>query len=434
VDYSKGLPPQGQFVGTTNPARLGRADGRLSAQAQAAALDPDIERQHCRVAMVLLERCHGNQLLTSDVYAQLRSALDDEMAQLAPEKVRASPPPAIGQEKIRQLKIAGRELPAPAQLRAAQPPQQSAPPSITGSYQQIRGKPRCGDVLADRYVLVESIGQSSLTYVFKALDRYRAVLPESERYVTLKCLLPDLQDDPLAIAELHQEYLQLQGLSHANIPRCYDFVRTETTCCLASEYVQGEDLARVVERLQPRRIPLSTALALIREVAAALAHANGRGVRHGNLSADKVVLTEKNQLRVLDIGHAPTFCLKGLPAGSTEIPEDDLCGLARIADLLINGGRWVALTNPQHRTKNPLSSAQRRCLERGLQPAPDQPDRTVRAWLAELNVHAADLQLPAPQTIQPAAEPKISMKLGVIIGLSVLGTAAVAIGLILILQ
>src|ERR1700691_6053874 len=45
-----------------------------------------------------------------------------------------------------------------------------------------------GRVLRDRYVLLDRLGSGGKGSVFKALDRYRANLPEAQQYVAIKIL------------------------------------------------------------------------------------------------------------------------------------------------------------------------------------------------------------------------------------------------------
>jgi serine/threonine protein kinase len=401
--------------------------------------ETDIERRECEAALALLERCRNGQLPQS-VYEQLHRALLNDLREL-PQQPGAQPKlPVAGatsvQSKVVALSLPQKEpaepiatptdtavrAPAPSVPRLA--PSKAAPARPTATRRALR----IGDTLAERYVLVEAIGTTPLTCVFKAIDCCREVLPLAERYVAIKCLHDHLQGDPTAVAELQNEYHQLLVLSHPNIPRVFDFEQSATRCFLVLEHVAGESVARLVERLAPHRLRHGSALALLREVGAALVHANERGVRHGNLTAEKVVLTDGGQVRVLDIAHAPTWWHRPTVAAKPDIPDDDLCGLARVAYQLLSDQQWRnERIGAEPAVIRHLSSTQWRCLQRALLPTPDQPNRAVRAWLAELRLDEADLQLPTPANLSVEQSAQAFAKPSPAVWLMLLCAAAVVV-------
>jgi Protein kinase domain/Calx-beta domain len=212
------------------------------------------------------------------------------------------------------------------------------------------------DILRDRYELLSILGRGSSGTVYKALDRHRAHLADSARYVAVKVLKIDYQSRPDALAELEREFHQAQSLSHPNIVSVFDLDRDGDTNFIVMELLQGELLADVMLRL---RGPMQRqhAMAIISSVGAALAHAHRRDIVHADLKPRNIMITSTGEVRVLDFGFARSRALDlhsaspldaapaSAPAyasvervnGSEPHPSDDVYSLACIAYELLSG-------------------------------------------------------------------------------------------------
>jgi hypothetical protein len=212
------------------------------------------------------------------------------------------------------------------------------------------------DILRDRYELLSILGRGSSGAVYKALDRHRAHLADSARYVAVKVLKIDYQSRPDALAELEREFHQAQSLSHPNIVSVFDLDRDGDTNFIVMELLQGELLADVMLRL---RGPMQRqhAMAIISSVGAALAHAHRRDIVHADLKPRNIMITSTGEVRVLDFGFARSRALDlhsaspldAVPAsapayatvervnGSEPHPSDDVYSLACIAYELLSG-------------------------------------------------------------------------------------------------
>jgi hypothetical protein len=212
------------------------------------------------------------------------------------------------------------------------------------------------DILRDRYELLSILGRGSSGTVYKALDRHRAHLADSARYVAVKVLKIDYQSHPDALAELEREFHQAQSLSHPNIVSVFDLDKDGDTNFIVMELLQGELLADVMLRL---RGPMQRqhAMAIISSVGAALAHAHRRDIVHADLKPRNIMITSTGEVRVLDFGFARSRALDlhsaspldAVPAsapayasvervtGSEPHPSDDVYSLACIAYELLSG-------------------------------------------------------------------------------------------------
>jgi serine/threonine protein kinase len=212
------------------------------------------------------------------------------------------------------------------------------------------------DILRDRYELLSILGRGSSGTVYKALDRHRAHLADSARYVAVKVLKLDYQARPEALAELEREFHQAQSLSHPNIVSVFDLDKDGDTNFIVMELLQGELLADILLRL---RGPMQRqhAMAIISSVGAALAHAHRRDIVHADLKPRNIMITSSGEVRVLDFGFARSRALDlhtasafvAIPAsapayasiervnGSEPHPSDDVYSLACIAYELLSG-------------------------------------------------------------------------------------------------
>jgi serine/threonine protein kinase len=270
-----------------------------------------------------------------------------------------------------------------------------------------------GQVLRGRYVLQERLGTGGKGAVFKALDRFRATLPDAHQYVALKVLHTGEDCSDEALAGLGLEFHCAQALSHRNIVNVHELDRDGDVVFFTMELLDGEPLSNVIERLRPAAMRESQAWQLIQQLGAGLAHAHERGVVHGDLKPRNIFITREGELRILDFGaahrfaavkslsehadQAPTF---GTPAyasceqleGRSADPRDDLYALACICYELLAGthpfGSRPATLARDYRVSllrpRGLTGRQWRALQKGLSWHRAGRSISVRLWMHRL--------------------------------------------------
>ena len=220
-----------------------------------------------------------------------------------------------------------------------------------------------GRVLRDRYVIEQRLGTGGKGTVFKALDRYRSSLPEAQQHVALKVLNCGRSCSEETIKKLQRELHCAQVLSHRNIVNVFELDRDEDVVFFTMEFLDGELLSEVMERLRPGAMRRLHAWQIIKQLGAALDHAHERGIAHGDLKPRNILLTRNGELRVLDFSAAqkiartraepgqPDFApLSGTPAyascelleGRAVDPRDDMYALACISYELLTGAHPFA--------------------------------------------------------------------------------------------
>ena len=270
-----------------------------------------------------------------------------------------------------------------------------------------------GRVLRDRYVLQARLGTGGKGAVFKALDRFRTTLPETQQYIALKILHAEGCCSEETLANLRLEFYCGQVLSHRNIVNVYELDRDGDVVFFTMELLDGEPLSNVIESLRPAAMRKSLAWQLIQQLGAGLTHAHERGVVHGDLKPRNIFITREGELRILDFGAAHSFMTMksqsahadgapsyGTPAyasceqleGRRADPRDDLYALACICYELLAGthpfGSQPATLARDYRVslvRPPgLSHHQWRALQKGLSWHRAGRSIGVRLWMRRL--------------------------------------------------
>mgnify|MGYP001199446934 CR=1 FL=1 len=136
----------------------------------------------------------------------------------------------------------------------------------------------------------------------------RVFLAESEapirRRVALKVIREGLFS-PRLFKQFDVERQALASLEHDHIARLYDTgADSDGRPWMAMEWIEGEPIASYCER---RELDLDERLRLFAQVARAVDHMHARGVLHGDLKPDNILVTERDGRatpKVIDLGLA----------------------------------------------------------------------------------------------------------------------------------
>ncbi len=131
------------------------------------------------------------------------------------------------------------------------------------------------------YRLAEKIGEGGMGVVWKAADTTLG------RDVAIKILPPVLAGDAERLERFAREARLLASLNHPGVAAIYGLHEDGDVHFLAMELVEGEDLA---QRLQRGPLPVTQALEMARQVAAALEVAHERGIIHRDLKPANIKL------------------------------------------------------------------------------------------------------------------------------------------------
>jgi serine/threonine protein kinase len=275
-----------------------------------------------------------------------------------------------------------------------------------------------GYVLRERYVIQERLGTGGKGTVYRALDRYRSCLPDSQRHVALKVLHSGSDCSEQTMKDLGREMRCGQALSHRNIVKVFELDRDGDVVFFTMELLDGELLSDLIERMRPSAMQRLQVLQIIRQLGAGLQHAHERGVVHGDLKPLNILVTREGELRILDFGAAqytvhiqanpgqdftaasgtPAYASCELLEGRAADPGDDLYALAVICYELLTGvhpfgGRPATLARNFGVTANRpagLTSEQWRTLQAGLSWHRAGRSMSVHTWIQRLTHDIAE--------------------------------------------
>jgi tRNA A-37 threonylcarbamoyl transferase component Bud32 len=143
--------------------------------------------------------------------------------------------------------------------------------------------------------IIELLGQGGMGAVYKARQ------PRLNRFVALKILSPEKQNDPQFAERFEREARALAWLTHPNIVTVYDFGEVQGHFYLLMEFVDGLTLRQL---FQARKLSPAEALNIVPKICDALQYAHEQGVIHRDIKPENILLDKKGQVKIADFGIA----------------------------------------------------------------------------------------------------------------------------------
>jgi serine/threonine protein kinase/Tfp pilus assembly protein PilF len=140
-----------------------------------------------------------------------------------------------------------------------------------------------GVALAGRYTVERELGRGGMATVYLADDL------RHHRKVAIKVLRPEL-GSVLGPERFGREIRMAAGLTHPHILPLHDSGEAGGLLFYVMPYVRGESLRQRLSR--EKQLPTDEAVAILRQVAAALDHAHARGLVHRDIKPENILLHE----------------------------------------------------------------------------------------------------------------------------------------------
>ncbi len=181
-----------------------------------------------------------------------------------------------------------------------------------------------GDVIGDRYEVLETLWSEGGTEVARGLDR------RHDRVVALKITTIEPGQDPAPLLEEGKLLLGLQP--HPGIPTIRDDVMLDDRYVLVIDWIEGLSAQKILEERGDPGLPLSTVLGWLPDIADALDHLHAQqpSVVHGDIRLNNVIVNDQGRA-VLVYGAA---ALRNAAAMSI---ADDVFALAHAVTHLLTG-------------------------------------------------------------------------------------------------
>jgi serine/threonine protein kinase len=165
---------------------------------------------------------------------------------------------------------------------------------------------RYAELRIGNYEVLDRLGAGGMGTVFKARHR------RMKRIVALKVLSRELVKEENLVRRFQREVETIARLSHPNIVMAYDADEDAAGPFLVMEYVNGRDLASLVEKGGPLRV--SAAVDCILQAARGLGYAHGQGIIHRDIKPANLLRDAGGIIKVADLGLA-RFTSHGPSAG-----------------------------------------------------------------------------------------------------------------------
>ena len=179
----------------------------------------------------------------------------------------------------------------------------SAQPLDRENFERTAGNLPHGFEIGTRYRVLRLLGKGGMGTVYQVRDL------ELDRDVALKFIRPELADKPRILERFKREIQLSSQVTHKNVLRVYDLGETNDVKYLTMQYVEGKDLAAL---LQEGALGISRTIKLFRQICAGLAAAHERGVLHRDLKPQNILVDAEDNVYVTDFGLAKSLDLSGL--------------------------------------------------------------------------------------------------------------------------
>ena len=153
-----------------------------------------------------------------------------------------------------------------------------------------------GQLLDDRYEILEVIGTGGMAVVYKALDH------RLNRPVAIKILKDEFSGDDEFRRRFRAEGEAVAMLSHPNIVQVYDVSSSDTANYLVMELINGISLKQYME--VKGVLNWKETLHFAMQIAKGLEHAHSRGIVHRDIKPHNVMVLKDGSVKVMDFGIA----------------------------------------------------------------------------------------------------------------------------------
>ena len=153
-----------------------------------------------------------------------------------------------------------------------------------------------GQMLDDRYEILEVIGRGGMAVVYKARCHLM------NRFVAIKILRDDMAADEEFRTHFKKEAQAVAMLSHPNIVSFYDVSRTPEVDYIVMELIEGITLKQYMK--SKGILNIKESVHFVTQIAKALSHAHSKGIVHRDIKPQNIMICMDGSVKVADFGIA----------------------------------------------------------------------------------------------------------------------------------
>jgi tetratricopeptide (TPR) repeat protein/TolB-like protein len=155
-----------------------------------------------------------------------------------------------------------------------------------------------------RYRVRQLLGVGGMGSVYRVHDQ------ELDRDVALKLIRSDIAENPEALERFKREIQLSSRVTHRNVLRVYDLGESDGIRFLTMQFVEGEDLATVLQRYG--KLPVARLTSIFRQILEGLRAAHEQGVVHRDLKPQNIMVDAADKIYVTDFGLAKSLEQAGM--------------------------------------------------------------------------------------------------------------------------
>ena len=152
---------------------------------------------------------------------------------------------------------------------------------------------KIGQIIKERYEIVEILGEGGMAFVYKARDK------QLQRYVAIKTLKPNYVNQEKFVDRFRREAQTAANLNHPNIVQIFDW-GIDDEPYFVMEYIEGNTLTSIISG--NRTVGLNDILYIGSQVANGLKEAHKRGLVHRDIKPGNIMITPDGKVKVTDFG------------------------------------------------------------------------------------------------------------------------------------
>lgn len=156
-----------------------------------------------------------------------------------------------------------------------------------------------GNIIADRYKIINKIGSGGTADVYLAWDG------KLNRYVAIKILSKTYASEKNFVARFKKEAQILARLNDPNIVAIYDWGQYDNSYFICMEYVEGQSLEEIIDK-QGIISPEVTARYAI-QICSALEVAHKNNLIHRDIKPQNIIVTPDGTVKITDFGIAKSL-------------------------------------------------------------------------------------------------------------------------------
>jgi len=172
-----------------------------------------------------------------------------------------------------------------------------------------------GNLFAERYEIIESLGTGGMGKVYRAIDR------EVKEEVALKLVKPEIAQDEATIKRFRNELKVARKVSHRNVCRMHDLGKAEEGYYISMEYVEGENLKSYIRKIG--KLTEEETISLAQQVCEGLKEAHELGVIHRDMKPQNIMIDRDGRVKIMDFGIARSVEAQGVTATGVIIGTPD---------------------------------------------------------------------------------------------------------------